>query len=74
MLLNSALLETRKAGEITLKMGERDEYGSDGALGLKNRSSLLVADMIVSATGFNHQDNDIINILRHVKSFRPLLE
>jgi dimethylaniline monooxygenase (N-oxide forming) len=58
-MLNSDLYEARKAGKITVKMGEIDEYGSDGTLRLKD-DSMLDADMVVSATGFN-QDYSIFS-------------
>jgi dimethylaniline monooxygenase (N-oxide forming) len=51
-ILNSDLYEARKAGKVNVQMGEIDEYGSNGTLRLKD-DSLLEADLVVFATGFN---------------------
>lgn len=59
-VLNSDLKEARKAGKVNVQIGQIDEYESDGTLRLKEDSSVLEADMVVSATGFN-QDYSIFS-------------
>jgi dimethylaniline monooxygenase (N-oxide forming) len=59
-VLNSDLTLAKKAGKVNVRIGEIDEYGSDGTLRLKEDSSVLEADMVVSATGFK-QDYSIFS-------------
>jgi dimethylaniline monooxygenase (N-oxide forming) len=59
LVLNSDLSKARKAGKITVQTGEVVKHGSDGTLQLKD-GSLLTADMVISATGFN-QDYSVFD-------------
>lgn len=59
LVLNSDLYDAREAGRVNVRLGEIDEYRSDGTLRLKD-DSLLEADLVVSATGFN-QDYSIFS-------------
>jgi dimethylaniline monooxygenase (N-oxide forming) len=59
-VLNSDLNEAKKAGGVTVQIGEISEYGSDGTLRLKEDSSLLEADMVIFGTGFK-QDYSIFS-------------
>jgi dimethylaniline monooxygenase (N-oxide forming) len=61
LILSSDLTEARKAGKVNVQLGEIEEFGSDGTLRLKDDTeSVLEADMVVSATGFN-QDHSIFH-------------
>jgi cation diffusion facilitator CzcD-associated flavoprotein CzcO len=57
LVLNSDLYDAREAGRVNVCLGEIEQYRSDGTLRLKD-NSVLEADLVVSATGFN-QDYSI---------------
>ena len=52
LVLNSDLKEMRKAGKITVQLGEIEKYESDGTTVMLKDGSSVDADLIICATGF----------------------
>lgn len=52
MVLDSTLKQMRESGQIQVKVGEMDHYGSDGKSIHLHDGSVLPTDLVIAATGF----------------------